>query len=211
MNKSDTTKFNRFITSNEARIGREIERGAERTLKAKQDNYQFIRGYLQEAKIKSKKGDVQQAAEMIGQKLGAPVEIEQTRDDGGPARQLQTMLGDSSGVTIDSPAVYVQLDNDQLKHQPQNAPIGTRHASGGTKFGKFATEDWHLSNTLPVMREWADGLRDMQNGDRREHGQKQAVDDIHYEGFCLMVDDKKYVSFHCYPSRGSRLEFKKNA
>ncbi len=111
---------------------------------------------------------------------------------------------DSSGVSITAPGIEVHLDCDQLKHQPQSQPIGTRPASGGQKFNGGASPEWHEENTLVHMRDWAGDLQ-MAEGDVQEHGQGAPVANIHYEGFCVYLDGLKYVSFHCYPQRGHNL------
>lgn len=205
MNRTNRTKFEAFIRNNLNRIRFEITSGEGRSRDAREANYHAIYGYLQEAKIDIKSGDVEEAAPIIGTALNRVVEVSRPPEDGGAERKLHALLRDSSGVTIDSAAVYVQLDNDQLKHQPPNAPIGTRQTHGGTKFGVFATADWHRNHTMVYMREWARELGEMREGQAIFHGQAQIVDDIHYEGFCLYAQDKKYVSFHCYPEPGSHL------
>jgi hypothetical protein len=111
---------------------------------------------------------------------------------------------DSSGVTLVRPNVIAVLDNDQLKHQPDDHVIGTRQVGGGTKFkSAYASPAWHQANTLVHMADWAEGLGVMTVGQKIEHGQGAPVDQIHYEGFCIFAGGKKYVLFHCYPHRDS--------
>ena len=126
-------------------------------------------------------------------------------------KKLKVLRDGSSGVTITQSGVEVHLDNDQLKHQHPDHPIGTRTVSGGNLFTTVATTAWHEANTLVHMADWAAGLAGMAEGDKREHGQARPVNDIHYEGFCLMAGGQKYVAFHCYPANGSALkaDFKK--
>ena len=105
-------------------------------------------------------------------------------------------------ATIDG--VYVQLDTAQNKHQPRGVPIGTRVAEG-EKFGTYATKAWHERTTMAYMARWAAGLTDLVEGKKREHGQTARVDietagRVSFEGFCMLLGDTRYVSFHCYPN-----------
>ncbi len=117
--------------------------------------------------------------------------------------KLATAQNEAPGVHIDHNGVSVDLDTDQLKHQPEGADyaIGTRKAKGGTRWPAELGPDkeWHKKTTLPVIGDWAAKL-DMQDGD--VEATKQSVplaDGNRYEGFCVQVDGRKHVFFHCYP------------
>jgi hypothetical protein len=45
----------------------------------------------------------------------------------------------------------------------------------------------------------------MTNGQKISHGQANDVGGIHYEGFCLLANGLRYVSFHCYPDKNGAL------
>jgi hypothetical protein len=114
--------------------------------------------------------------------------------------RLATAQREAPGVQIVRRGVIVNLDTDQLKHQPTGYPIGTRDV-GGTKWPASLGPDaaWHRANTLPVIGDWAADL-DMEDGDDVPTKQSIAMSDgNHYEGFCVQVDGQKYVFFHCYP------------
>jgi len=72
---------------------------------------------------------------------------------------------------------------------------------GGEKFGTFATTGWHGQNTMVYMAQWAAGLTDLVEGQKKEHGQANVVEGRSYEGYCMLLGGKRYVSFHCYPAR----------
>ena len=119
--------------------------------------------------------------------------------------KLATAQGEAPGVHIDHEGVSVDLDTDQLKHQPEGAAyaIGTRRARGGARWPASLepNADWHEKNTLPVIGDWAADQR-LHDGD--VVSTKQSVplrDGNYYEGFCVQVDGQKYVFFHCYPGR----------
>ncbi len=100
--------------------------------------------------------------------------------------------------------IHVQLDIDQMKHQPASVPIGTRVAEG-EKFGTFATKAWHETNTMDHMATWAATLAGMVEGRQEYHGQGKrvaiaSVGPCCFEGFCVLLGGTKYVSFHCYPN-----------
>jgi hypothetical protein len=118
------------------------------------------------------------------------------------ARQkLEDAKSDSSGVSITAEGIEVHLDTAQQKHQATGEKIGERVTGSGTRFNNKADEQWHRDNTLTHMLEWAQGLK-MTEGDVIYHGQTRPVNQVCYEGFCVFIDDVKYVSFHCYPARG---------
>lgn len=112
--------------------------------------------------------------------------------------------GESSGVFLKEADVHAHLDQAQNKHQPPGHPIGKRETHGGNKFRiMYASEAWHKANTLRHMVEWARGIEGLEEGVKVQHGQGAAVNSIHYEGFCILSGEIRYVLFHCYPANGS--------
>jgi hypothetical protein len=115
-------------------------------------------------------------------------------------RNLQTARNDSSDVSITAPGIEVHLDCDQLKHQPPSQPIGSRE-KGQNKlqrrcFAPAAPRE-HPKFICGTGRGSTNG-----RGGKGRTRTGDPVDHIHYEGFCLLIDGLKYVSFHCYPERG---------
>lgn len=113
-------------------------------------------------------------------------------------------ITDDGAHSLTIRTIYVQLDVDQNKHQPEGVPIGTRQASG-EKFGTYATTAWHETHTMDYMATWAASLTNMIEGKKVEHGQSKRIqiDDAGlccFEGFCMLLGGTKYVSFHCYPN-----------
>jgi hypothetical protein len=112
--------------------------------------------------------------------------------------------------------IEVQLDKDQLKHQPKESPIGDREKGGGEKFADKKKPDgsvidrsskaWHEKNTMKYMADWANTLGEIPKFQpvytkQAERHQLAGYDaPICFEGFCMRIGDKKYVSFHCYPN-----------
>lgn len=121
---------------------------------------------------------------------------------------LKDALGESSVVSIKIKDVEAHLDNGQLKHQPIKYKIGTRITKAGNTFkpDKYGSPAWHRTTTLAYMAGWADRLGPMSEGEKIYHGQAKAVNGIHYEGYCLLVNGNKYVFFHCYPADGSKMK-----
>jgi hypothetical protein len=70
--------------------------------------------------------------------LIAQIEQEEERDRriAAAQRKLATAQAEAPGVGIDHHGISVNLDTDQLKHQPSEYPIGTRQTSGGTKYSR---------------------------------------------------------------------------
>ncbi|WP_263384731.1 hypothetical protein [Granulicella arctica] len=151
--------------------------------------------------------DVIQAAAIIATTLSRPMEIQKPPADNGAARSLLTLEGDSSTVRLLMLGVSVRLDKDQLKHQHPDQPIGSRQKGGGNRFIATCSAAWHEQVTLPHMADWASRLPAIKAGHKVYHGQATPVDGIHYEGSCLMANNKKYVLFHCYPEDGSDLQW----
>lgn len=183
-----------------------ITTGAGRPDLTKESNFKEIQDNLLSLGINNREPDVIEAAGILAGILGRIVEVKAPPADNGAARKLLALNGDSSAVTSIINGVDVRLDNDQLKHQPPSAPIGTRHKGGGNRFNNTATAAWHRANTLAHMAAWANGLGNMIVGQVTFHGQAVPVNDIHYEGYCLMANGQKFVLFHCYPSNTSPLK-----
>ena len=160
---------------------------------------------LTELEIAASLENVQEAAEIVGEKFGGyEVQVAKPPADSGAARKLRELEADSSDVTAIIDGVDVRLDIDQLKHQHKDNPIGTRHKGGGNRFNATATAGWHREHTLRYMAGWAAGLRLVQ-GDKIFHGQLRPVEGIHYEGYCLLANGTRYVLFHCYPADDSDM------
>lgn len=182
-----------------------IQTGSGRPESAKESNYIEIQKDLTTLGINNKKAEVEEAAGILGGVLGRIVGVQEPPADNGAARSLKALKDDSSTVQDVIEGVDVRLDVDQLKHQHKDHPIGTRHKGGGNRFNDTCDEDWHRGTTLTYMANWAKGLAGMKQGEKRYHGQLVPVDEIHYEGYCLMANGQKYVAFHCYPSNKSPL------
>jgi Domain of unknown function (DUF4157) len=147
--------------------------------------------------------DLDQVSQLLG---GLKQQAAATRKIDAARAKLATAQKEAPGVHIDHEGVSVDLDTDQLKHQPPGYAIGTRHAAGGAIWPAVLKPDaaWHKENTLPVIGRWALRLN-MQDGDDIPTKQLVALDDGNfYEGFCVQVDGQKHVFFHCYPPRGNK-------
>lgn len=164
----------------------------------------MILGLLPDMAFNTMDGDMKEAAAILGKVMVPPVTIEWERPpkESPAAGKLKILKADASAVFGDYEGIYVQLDCDQLKHQPPSHPIGTRQKGGGNKFNNTAYAAWHRLNTMAHMAEWA-GTLTLTDGQMEDHGQSIPVNKIHYEGFCLLADGKKYVSFHCYPANNN--------
>jgi len=206
MNRGQKTQFTNHIQRIQASLSQLIKTGVGRGREAKESNYQEIVSVLQELHFNTTESDVQEGAALIKELLKKDVEVAKPLVDPMIAMKLNALKHDSSGVSFTIAGVYVQLDCDQLKHQPPETPIGTRVTHGGNKFLRICDANWHHHNTMTYMANWANGLGAMTPGQREFHGQFAAVNGIHYEGFCLYANGQKWVSFHCYPANGSPLK-----
>lgn len=123
-------------------------------------------------------------------------------------KMLSDAKGDMTDVKLEREGIEVYLDIDQLKHQPILYPIGSRQTKAGNTFKPptYGSKTWHRSNTLVHMADWADSLGVMAEGQREFHGQSTPVGSIHYEGYCLFANGKKYVLFHCYPANKTAMK-----
>jgi hypothetical protein len=205
---TNKTKVINYYTPKKAQLlsGTLITTGAGRSVDVKEANYKEVQDNLLFLGINNRLAEVTETAGILAGILGRAVEIQAPPADNGASRKLVTLNNESSNVTSIINGVDVRLDNDQLKHQPPSAPIGTRHKGGGNRFNNTATAAWHLANTLPHMAAWANGLGPMNAGQVTFHGQAAPVAFVHYEGYCLMANGTKYVLFHCYPSNNSALK-----
>ena len=208
MNKGQKTQFEKTVAPQVEILRAKLTTGLGIADDKKQANGKVIIEILQSLGFNTQDQDINEGAAILGkvlQKPPATVQWLRPPKDSGADEKLKTLLGDASAVFGDYEGIYVQLDCDQLKHQPPSAPIGSRQKGGGNKFNNTATADWHKLVTLQHMADWAEGLA-LAEGETKSHGQAEPVDKIHYEGFCLLANGKKYVSFHCYPADKSSLK-----
>lgn len=115
----------------------------------------------------------------------------------------------------DSYSIQVYLDNDQLKHQPSEYPIGNRKVAKGSTFSPPCDYAWHKAATLPVIAEHvADRLRagKLAQGDlffpsvqsqtfstRVDKERAPKSIDFHFEGLYLLEGKLVVAACHCYP------------
>jgi hypothetical protein len=217
VNNSEKTKLTQHLNANWKAV-RDALKANNSASAAKQENYKAIRQLLRELGIAGTDPNVKEAAPIIakgkppgvatiilhiedpGPEIDVPAEIRRIKGDVGHAHEFTEL----DGAPI-LPSIYVQLDCDQLKHQPKSVPIGTREKGGGEKFGTYATKEWHADNTMRYMARWARDLRGMVEGRKVEHGQSERVQidtsgPTCFEGYAMLLGGKKYVSFHCYPN-----------
>jgi hypothetical protein len=205
MNQRQKGQFEKTATSKVAILQPQLTTGVGIADDKKQANGKVILELLQGMSFNTVDGDMNDAAAILGKVLALPlktpvtIEWQRPPKENPAAGKLKTLLGDASAVSQDYDGIYVQLDCDQLKHQPPSHPIGTRQKGGGNKFNNTCDAAWHQLNTMAHMAEWARALT-LSDGETKDHGQSKPVNKIHYEGFCLLADGKKYVSFHCYPA-----------
>ena len=217
MNGTEKTKFNQHLSANWATV-RGTLKANNNTSAAKQENYKAIRQLLRDLGIAGTDPNVKEALPIIargkpptvptivlniedpGPEIDVNAEIRRIKGDVGHAHEFAEL--DDAPIL---PSIYVQLDCDQLKHQPKSVAIGTRDKGGGEKFGTYATKTWHEENTMLYMARWARDLRGMVEGRKVDHGQSERVPidtsgPTCFEGYCMLLGGKKYVSFHCYPN-----------
>ena len=219
MNSGEKSKVQAHLDTNMATLRTKLALGLATASAGKRDNYVEIRKLLRSLGIAGTDLNVKEAAAMIAKKqkiknvdfaavtvlledpgpeIDVQKEIKKIKDDVGHGIEVTEL--DGSAI----PAIYVQLDDAQMKHQPPSVPIGTR-VKEGEKFGTYATKAWHEENTMLYMAAWAHGLAGLVEGRKVEHGQGQKINHptvgpISYEGFCVLLGGKRYVSFHCYPN-----------
>lgn len=174
---------------------------------AKENNYIDLQQILLDCYCNNTEAEVTEAAGIFEEVTKYELQIKKPPNDNGAARKLAALIADSSNVGAVLHGVDVRLDVGQLKHQHPNHPIGTRIKGGGNRFNATCDIAWHRATTIAHMAGWANGLGAMVEGQQTFHGQANAVNGIHYEGFCLMSGGRKYVSFHCYPADGSALKW----
>lgn len=205
--QTNKTKIKNFYTPKKLQLltGTLIKTGDGRPTAAKEANYLEIQSNLTGLGINNRSAEVVEAAGILAEVLGRAVEVQEPPNDNGAARKLAVLQGDSSTVQHNIAGVDVRLDIGQLKHQHPSHPIGTRHKGGGNRFNATCDAAWHQANSMAYMAGWANGLAGMVQGEQRFHGQATAVANVHYEGYCLLANGRKYVLFHCYPSDNSPL------
>jgi hypothetical protein len=218
MNKKQKDKFTIFVKSNKYMIVMNpfLKTREGRTLDEKRENYRVVVSYLIENTMNSREEDVGDAAKIIRDVLGRPLDIEKPPKD--PAEDLPRLMEDfrrdSAGVEIERPGYVIRLDRDQNKHQPDAYPIGTRAHAGNRFIARdiqqrpVANAAWHQTHTMVEMYNWARFLGQMSPGERETTHQARAREDlIHYEGYCLQgLNSTRYVLFHCYPDDHSPLK-----
>jgi hypothetical protein len=219
MNKKQKEKFTIFVKNNKYRIVMNpfLKTREGRTLDEKRENYRVVVSYLIENTMNSREEDVGDAAKIIRDVLGLPLDIEKPPRD--PAEDLPRLMADferdSTNVGIERPGYVIKLDIDQNKHQPDPYPIGTRPHAGNRFIARdiqqnpVANAAWHQANTLVEMYNWARFLGQMSPGERETTHQAIARGEylIHYEGYCLQgLNATRYVLFHCYPDDRSELK-----
>jgi len=206
MNQSQKISFESRARASLGSLRNTLKSGAGRGVDAKQENFLEVVDLLQDLRFNTQDSDVNEAVVILERVLGRTLEVQKPPADNGSARKLAALLADSSGVSHVISGVTVQLDCDQLKHQHPSVPIGNRVKGGGNRFQASCNATWHQNNTMAHMAQWANGLGVMAAGQQTYHGQATPVGGIHYEGFCLFANGRKYVSFHCYPANGSPLK-----
>lgn len=171
------------------------------TIDVKYENYRIIQSWLASLLVMTDDTGVKEAAELIA---AAGINIKAVKIEVltppflDVEKEKQKLFGDCAhSKEIDG--VYVQLDVDQNKHQPKSQPIGTRKIHG-EKFGDYASKKWHEDNTMKYMADWAKLQHNMVENKKVEHGQAKRIDGVSYEGYCILLGGKKFVTFHCYPN-----------
>ena len=212
MNNSERQKLKTYVATHRVELLTHLYTGERRGPYQQIDNYDRVQACLQALNIGTGRDNVEEAAGLVGTGLGRVVEVrydEQAQQErkwaAGAKNAYDALIKGSTTVQAVINGVDVRLDNMQLKHQHPRVPIGDRQVKAGNQFVEQCDAAWHLANTLPHMAQWAAGLQNMKHGEKRQHGQSQPVDGIHYEGDCLMYKGQKYVLFHCYPANNSRL------
>jgi len=114
---------------------------------------------------------------------------------------------------IDEQTIAVGLDTHQNKHQSRVIMALGQYAGGkagkwekGGKFSTEADEEWHRTNTAPVVRRWVEGLNRAGNLDPPGKIVNTDVgDDPEDQGYSYIASAMKdstgrlYGSYHCYP------------
>lgn len=126
--------------------------------------------------------------------------------------KLKAEAAHTATYLVNGEHIVVMLDNDQLKHQPREHPIGTRRAEG-TKFpAQKASPSWHEDNTMKVMAAWAANTQLVVGGKVAfKQGDKYLLNcglAVSFEGNYLNINHKKYVLFHCYPNDRQQVQAK---
>lgn len=177
----------------------------------KEANYTYLRARLKEwvGSTAGTETDVKEAAAIVKALLPNKPEVSVKKvAEIDVKKLLEELQNDRSTVHAVLNGVNVALDIDQLKHQPSIYKIGSRLKGGGNKFkDSVASEAWHTANTMQHMADWANALAGLKEGEKVYHGQANAVNLIHYEGYCELLNGTKYVNFHCYPANDSPLKW----
>ncbi|MES2676543.1 MAG: hypothetical protein V4660_20060 [Pseudomonadota bacterium] len=122
---------------------------------------------------------------------------------GRAVTDLRAQAAHTARYSVNEETIEVMLDNDQMKHQPRSVPIGTRVAEGEKFPTHKASKAWHEDNTMRFMALWAANTPLVEGGrESFNQGEKYLVDTlgISFEGTYLVLNNEKYVLFHCYPN-----------
>lgn len=207
MNFAEKRRFEKYVNDNRIAMLKLLRTGVGRPDCWKESNYRDMQDYLRDIRILGAREDsIAEAAEIFARITNRTLEVAAPPNDNGAARKLAEVIRDSSPVQRVIEGIDIRLDNDQNKHQHPTKPIGNRQKGGGNRFKAQCDAAWHIANTMVHMARWANDLGAMRVGDKQYHGQAVAVNNIHYEGFCLYANDTKYVLFHCYPSDSNALK-----
>lgn len=125
---------------------------------------------------------------------------------------LRAQAAHTATYSVDGEIIVVMLDNDQLKHQPKEHPIGNRRAEG-TKFPVAnASRVWHEDNTMKFMAAWAANTALIIGGTLAfKQGEKYLLENglaVSFEGNYKNINHRKYVLFHCYPNNRPQVQAK---
>jgi len=196
------------IPTNRTDIMEQLKLGIKKQISDKYHNFDTIKWWLKSVLLVGADADgVRKVAEAIVERSEKKVFIEVAPPPPINVDAEKTKILRDGAHTKAIQRVHVQLDKNQLKHQPKEHPIGDRTVGGGEKFGTYASKAWHEENTMRYMAQWAIGLGDIPENTKSEHGQSKRINigDLCccFEGYCVRLGDTKYVSFHCYPNSRS--------
>ncbi|MES2826433.1 MAG: hypothetical protein V4732_22790 [Pseudomonadota bacterium] len=124
---------------------------------------------------------------------------------------IKNQAAHTARYTNGEETIVVMLDNDQLKHQPREHPIGNRQDEGEKFPAHKASPAWHEDNTMQFMALWAANTPMKEGGKLAfKQGDKYLVGTlpVSFEGSCQKLNNEKYVLFHCYPNSRQQVQTK---
>lgn len=125
---------------------------------------------------------------------------------------LKAQAALTASYRVNGQLVVVMLDNDQLKHQPREHPIGNRRAEGEKFLVANASPAWHEDNTMKFMAAWAANTELPVGGTLAfKQGEKYLLNGVlavSFEGNYKNINNKRYVLFHCYPNSRAQVQAK---